>query len=125
MQRPEPRSINNDIPRHPSTFSSAGMTTSRTCAIPASMDDGCASIVVERAYTGPSLLGGSAPVAPPVPLTTFLRWISDDNGQGRCLRSQLAQGDPGRYPVARFGRLPPQPRSDQLGFPQMGEPEFE
>src|ERR1700738_62799 len=54
MQRPEPRSTNNDMPRHPSTFSSAGMTTSRTCAIPASMDDGCASIVVERAYTRPT-----------------------------------------------------------------------
>src|ERR1700742_427150 len=100
------------------------MTTSRTCAIPASMDDGCASIVVERAYTKPpSSLGGGAPAAPPVSLTTFLRRISRGNGQAAALVLQLAQGDTGRHPIARFGRSPL--RSDQLGRPQMGESELE
>src|ERR1700739_2185009 len=43
------------------------MTSSRMCATPASMDDGCAWIVVERAYTiHPFPTRGSAPVAPPV-----------------------------------------------------------
>ena len=94
MQRPEPRSTNNDTPRHPSTFWSAGMTTSRTCAIPASMDDGCASIVVERAYTQTTLsrvdcLGaaprwrhrfhsppssGGLPMAMGKPLRLFFNW---------------------------------------------------
>src|ERR1700761_9625913 len=102
------------------------MTTSRTCAIPASMDDGCASIVVERAYTKPpSSLGGGAPAAPPVPLTPSLRRISRGNGQAAALVLQLAQGDTGRHPIARFGRSPPCPRSDQLGCPQMGESELE
>ncbi len=44
----------------PSSWS-AGMTSSRTCAIPASIDDGCAWIVVERAYTIHPLLFGAAP----------------------------------------------------------------
>src|ERR1700759_1017029 len=106
------------------------MTTSRTCAIPASMDDGCASIVVERAYTElsflePTRLDGSAPAAPPVPPTTFLRWIRHDNGRSRCVCSGLAQRSTGRQPIARFCRSAPQPRSDQLGCPQMGQPELE
>src|ERR1700742_949955 len=84
------------------------MTTSRTCAIPASIDDGCASIVVERADTKPpSSLGGGATAAPPVSLSTFLRRISRGNGQGSALVLQLAQGDTGRHPIARFGRSPP------------------
>ena len=49
------------------------MTSSRTCATPASIDDGCAWIVVERAYTiHPLLVRGSAPVAPPVHPRRFL-----------------------------------------------------
>src|SRR5258708_1722480 len=44
------------------------MTSSRICASPASIDDGCAWTVVERACTvpHPPLCRGSAPVAPPV-----------------------------------------------------------
>jgi hypothetical protein len=51
MQVPDCRSTNNDSPTHPSISFSAGMTTSRTCAIPMSTDKGCAWMVVERAYT--------------------------------------------------------------------------
>ena len=64
-------------------------------------------------------------MAPPVPLTTFLWRIGYGNGQAAALVLQSAQGDTGRHPVARFGRSPPEPRSDQLGCPQMGEPELE
>ena len=39
---------------------SAGMTSSRTYAIPSSMDEGCAWIVVERAYTVHPLFSGAA-----------------------------------------------------------------
>src|SRR5271155_2993096 len=43
------------------------MTVSRMCATPASMDDDCAWIVVERAYMiHPFPSQGGAPVAPPV-----------------------------------------------------------
>src|ERR1700753_4147480 len=99
MQRPEPRLTNNHQPRHASTFLSAGLTTSRTCARPASMDDGCASIVVERAYTRPPFLGGSATVAPPAPLTTFLWRISHGNGE-----IHGGRGNTGRQPIVWFGR---------------------
>src|SRR6202000_1943254 len=51
--------------------------------------------------------------------------VGDGNGQAAALVLQLAQGDTGRHPVARFGRSPPCPRSDQLGCPQMGESELE
>ena len=64
-------------------------------------------------------------MAPPVSLTTFLWRIAYGNGQSRCLCSGLAQGSIGRYPVARFGRSPPKPRSDQFGRAEMGEPELE
>jgi len=64
-------------------------------------------------------------VAPPVPLTTFLWRIGYGNGQAAALVLQSAQGDTGRHPVARFGRSPPKPRSDQLGCPEVGESELE
>lgn len=51
MQVPDCRSTNSDSPTHPSISVRAGMTTSRTCAIPMSIDRGCAWMVVERAYT--------------------------------------------------------------------------
>src|SRR5581483_6928555 len=67
MHRPERRSTKRDTPMHPGIPCSAGITSSRTCAIPPSMDEGCAWIVVERAYTiHPLFVRGSAPVAPPV-----------------------------------------------------------
>ena len=50
MQWPDDRSTNRDKPVHPSMPSSAGITVSRTCAIPASMDEGCAWMVLLRAY---------------------------------------------------------------------------
>src|ERR1700747_2787822 len=50
MQRPDVRSTNRDKPTHPSMPSSAGITLSRVCAIPASMDEGCPWMVVLRAY---------------------------------------------------------------------------
>jgi hypothetical protein len=50
MQRPDVRSTNRDKPTHPSMPPSAGITVSRMCAIPASMDEGCAGMVVLRAY---------------------------------------------------------------------------
>jgi hypothetical protein len=69
MHLPDCRSINSDTPTHPGISWSAGMTSSRICAIPASMDEGRASIVIERAYTIHTLFSsfrGGAPVAPPV-----------------------------------------------------------
>jgi hypothetical protein len=50
IHRPDDRSTNRDRPVYPSTPSSAGITVSRTCPIPASMDEGCAWMVVLRAY---------------------------------------------------------------------------
>src|ERR1700742_2532348 len=100
------------------------MTTSRTCAIPASIDDGCASIVVERAYTKPpSSLGGGAPAAPPVPLTTFLRRISRGNGQAAALFFSWHKQIPAD--TQSLGSAGRPLRSDQLGRPQMGESELE
>src|SRR6202012_3652850 len=93
--------------------------------IPAAMDDGCASMVVERAYRIPPPVGGGAPMASPVSSPTFLWRVGDGNGQAAALVLQLAQGDTGRHPVARFGRSPPCPRSDPLGGPQVGESELE
>lgn len=52
---------------------SAGMTSSRTNAIPSSMDEGCAWIVVERAYTAHPLLSGVAPRWRHPPSISFLR----------------------------------------------------
>ena len=46
---PVDRSANSDRPMNPSMPSSAGITASRTCAIPASTDDGSAWKVVPRA----------------------------------------------------------------------------
>ena len=51
MQRPESRSTSRDRPMHPSIRCSAGSTSSRMCAMPASMDSRFAWTVVERAYT--------------------------------------------------------------------------
>src|ERR1700737_3577637 len=51
MQRPEDRSANKDKPAYPSSPWSAGITSSLTCVMPASIDDGCATMVVLRAYT--------------------------------------------------------------------------
>src|SRR5262245_53194148 len=60
-----------DRPMHPSIAISMGITSSRTCAIPASIDIGAALIVVERAYTiHPPYAQGSAPAAPPVGIHT-------------------------------------------------------
>src|SRR5215216_5618489 len=51
MQRPDDRSAIMDNPIQPSIPRSLGITSSRTCAMPASIDSGLAMIVVERAYT--------------------------------------------------------------------------
>ena len=112
MQRPEPRSTNNDTPRKPSTFWSAGMTTSRTCAIPASMDDGCASIVVERAYARPPLFArkrqrkrqrfhqppssGGLPMAMGSAAALVRHW-----------QARHWQRSTGRHPIVRVGRSTP------------------
>jgi hypothetical protein len=50
IHRPDDRSTNRDRPVYPSQRSSAGITVSRTCPMPASMDEGCAWKVVVRAY---------------------------------------------------------------------------
>jgi hypothetical protein len=65
MHWPDSRSTNKESPTYPSMAFSAGMTSSRTYAIPSSMDEGRAWIVVERAYTAHPFLLGGAPVAPP------------------------------------------------------------
>src|SRR6478672_9001476 len=49
MQRPFTRSTISDNPTNPSMCDIAGITVSRMCAIPASIMDGCAWIVEERA----------------------------------------------------------------------------
>ena len=64
MHRPEPRSTSRDNPAQPSMPASAGITVSRMCVIPTSMNDGCASMVVERAYTVDTLQLGRRPAAP-------------------------------------------------------------
>jgi hypothetical protein len=51
IHRPDDRSTNRDKPVYPSQRSSAGITVSRTCAMPASMDEDCAWKVVVRVYT--------------------------------------------------------------------------
>ncbi len=67
MQRPDSRSAIMDSPIQPSISRIVGITSSRSCAMPASIDPGLALIVVERAYTiHPLTHQGSAPVAPPV-----------------------------------------------------------
>lgn len=58
MHRPELWSTSRDSPAQPSMPASAGITVSRMCLIPTSMNDGCASMVVERAYTIDTLLLG-------------------------------------------------------------------
>ena len=66
MQRPDVRSTNRDKPTHPSMPSSAGITLSRIWAIPASMDEGCALMVVLRAYMiRLRYMWGSVSTAPP------------------------------------------------------------
>ena len=66
MQRPDVRSTNKDRPTHPSMASIAGITLSRMCVIPASMDVGCAWIVVLRAYMiCLRCMWGSVSTAPP------------------------------------------------------------
>ena len=66
MQRPDVRSTNRDKPTHPSMPSSAGITLSRICAIPASMDEVCAWMVVLRAYMiCLRCMWGSVSTAPP------------------------------------------------------------
>src|SRR3954468_9744909 len=66
MQRPDVRSTNKDKPRQPEIPSSAGITLARICAMPASMDEGCAWIVVLRAYMiCLRFMGGSVSTAPP------------------------------------------------------------
>jgi hypothetical protein len=66
MQRPDVRSTINDKPTHPSMPSSAGITLSRVCAIPASMDEGCPWMVVLRAYMiCLRCMWGSVSTAPP------------------------------------------------------------
>src|SRR5207244_2627074 len=66
MQRPDSRSTSSDRPTHPSTPISAGITSSRTWAIPSSIEGGWAWIVVARAYTiHPQGVGAAPPAAPP------------------------------------------------------------
>jgi len=62
---PDDRSTNRDKPVYPSKRSSAGITVSRTWAMPASMDEDCARKVVLRAYTICLLCVGSVSTAPP------------------------------------------------------------
>src|ERR1700739_1497753 len=70
------------------------MTSSRMCATPAATDDGCAWIVVERVYTiHPFPSRGSAPVAPPVPRTTFLPRIGHSNGLAKAKLSRAFAED--------------------------------
>jgi hypothetical protein len=62
-------------------------------------------------------------VALPVPLTTFLRRISRGNGQAAALVLQWHKDI--RADTQSLGSAGSPLRSDQLGCPQMGEPELE
>ncbi|GEM31038.1 hypothetical protein NN3_20450 [Nocardia neocaledoniensis NBRC 108232] len=62
MQRPVALFTIRDMPTHPSISDSRGITSLRRYAIPLSIDDGSAVIVLERAYTGHLLFRkGGAP----------------------------------------------------------------
>ena len=82
MQRPDVRSTNKDKPTHPPMPSSAGITLSRICAIPASMDEGCAWMVVLRAYMiCLRCMWGSVSTAPPdhfivLPAGKAWQWVA-------------------------------------------------
>ena len=66
MQRPDARSTKRDMPTHPSMPWSAGITVSRMWAMPSSMDEGCAWMVVLRAYIiCLRCMWGSVSTAPP------------------------------------------------------------
>jgi hypothetical protein len=93
MQRPDVRSTNRDKPTHPSMPSSAGITLSRVCAMPASMDEGCPWIVVLRAYIFClRCMWGSVSTAPPDYFIVLPRarhgngWRSQSDGNSDSLK---------------------------------------
>src|SRR3954447_12870541 len=112
MHRPDSRWTSIDKPMQPSIVRTAGMTLSRTYAIPSSRAEGCARTVVERAYMPPLLsCAGECPGGIASRLT-FLARASDGNGRVASGYGAWTPGDSAAEHVRRCFLVEPR----RIGF---------